>query len=683
MVTKFVKPSVDMDMPPSGSLSPIARQYLSGLTSPQRPLTLPGCTANDMEEKPISISNEMLQAYVMMRGPGQGFGTDPDDPLLDWVLLRDEIEMREGKKLGGGKKDIRRLLSNVNRVLHSEQSPKSSPQTNVFELHRPDVKHIHPPQGMDLSMHMLNACCDDFEFEEDGTDDEEHVPRGRISPCTFLAWSKGCKAWEEVGSRRQRQESMANTMTSRRRPQSPELYSTPPSTLRRDRWPTWNRHQDCMESGTPLSPYYQVPSSPSMLWNAEGIDGDRMEWKPQFEDYYRRMDYKAAKKLQQLKQYGNVDSETMSPMSNDVFFAQLSPSAPQAQNHRQRNMKSEIDGIVADDIKELDPNADISAARNVICDQRVRLEAAKAEHDQIYRTIDEQAQRIRDLELEKQIVTLAVWNVQNKREVEGEQRRWKLIHETPEEKKLRQQVLGHFRHHIKDIDYKNTMTNAKIEHDRKKKDSNDQVIRKLEKDILQACGGVGKSHPEEVYDELREGGEYRPIDPRTIFHHGFQFGSAYTDIAAQRSPLRAPKDGEQRQMGEQQEQSQGVELQGDIPQGMQYPAQFSSLFYPHIGLGPYDLYGVHGSDNHFDIEAHQTSIHDPEASDSKSDSDKGSELMDTEDVYDAQGFPISPSLNVMSVSHQTATCADTPSRASMEPIANFPWTMPSAAPFND
>lgn len=91
-----------------------------------------------------------------------------------------------------------RMLSNVERVLQSEEAPKDSPQTSVFEFQRPDVEHIQPPPGMDLSMQTLNACCADFEFEEDESDEDEHVPRGRISPCTFLAWSKDCAVWKEA-----------------------------------------------------------------------------------------------------------------------------------------------------------------------------------------------------------------------------------------------------------------------------------------------------------------------------------------------------------------------------------------------------------------------------------------------------------------------------------------------------
>lgn len=81
-------------------------------------------------------------------------------------------------------------------------------------------------------------------------------------------------------------------------------------------------------SGLPLSPHYPVPTSPSVLWVAEGIDSDRMDWKPHFEDYYSRMDYKAAKKLRALKQFGKPDSEPMSLTSkSENIYAHVSRSA--------------------------------------------------------------------------------------------------------------------------------------------------------------------------------------------------------------------------------------------------------------------------------------------------------------------------------------------------------------------
>lgn len=90
-----------------------------------------------------------------------------------------------------------RMMSIVDRVLQSDGCLEDSPLTTEFEYQRHPSEHIQPPHDMDLSMHMLNACCADFEFEENESDEEDHVSRGRISPCTFLAWSRGCTSWKD------------------------------------------------------------------------------------------------------------------------------------------------------------------------------------------------------------------------------------------------------------------------------------------------------------------------------------------------------------------------------------------------------------------------------------------------------------------------------------------------------
>jgi hypothetical protein len=87
------------------------------------------------------------------------------------------------------------MVSHIGQVLTSENPASDSPRTPVFELQRPPIEHIKPPD-MDLSAHVLSASCDDFEFESDEDDDEAYVPAGRISPCTFLAWSRECKRWD-------------------------------------------------------------------------------------------------------------------------------------------------------------------------------------------------------------------------------------------------------------------------------------------------------------------------------------------------------------------------------------------------------------------------------------------------------------------------------------------------------
>lgn len=72
-----------------------------------------------------------------------------------------------------------------------------------------------------------------------------------------------------------------------------------------------------------LSPHYPIPSSPSIVWTAEGIDTDRMN-QPAFEEKYSRMDPIAAMSFRKLKQYGKPNSETAgSPAGNDEHYTHV------------------------------------------------------------------------------------------------------------------------------------------------------------------------------------------------------------------------------------------------------------------------------------------------------------------------------------------------------------------------
>lgn len=77
--------------------------------------------------------------------------------------------------------------------------PQLSPLASaVFEMQRPStIQHIHAPSELDLSLHKLVASCSGFNFGTDDVDDDEQGrPSGRVSPCTFLAWSRGCTRWD-------------------------------------------------------------------------------------------------------------------------------------------------------------------------------------------------------------------------------------------------------------------------------------------------------------------------------------------------------------------------------------------------------------------------------------------------------------------------------------------------------
>lgn len=91
------------------------------------------------------------------------------------------------------------MLAKVDEALLSGNATGDSPRDSFFELQRPPSHHLWAPSGHDLSTHAFAACCGDFVLEPEMDDEggNSYMPSGRISPCTFLAWSKGCRRWNK------------------------------------------------------------------------------------------------------------------------------------------------------------------------------------------------------------------------------------------------------------------------------------------------------------------------------------------------------------------------------------------------------------------------------------------------------------------------------------------------------
>ncbi|KAI0137255.1 hypothetical protein BJ170DRAFT_711352 [Xylariales sp. AK1849] len=515
-MTTLVTDSDGSMAPHNRQSSPISRHVLLGPNAH----TLPGCSANEPADKPITISHDMMQAYVVMRGPSLGVEDGEEDPLFEWIQLREELGNGNGNKPSGERrKDITRMLSQMDHVLQSDNPAGDSPRTAVFELQRPPVEHIHPPTDMDLSIHVLNACCADFDFQEDDESEEEgYVACGRISPCTFLAWTKDCKRWEV-------DELKASTpkFATRRRPPTPTVGDTPPSQPEPDRWPAWTIDQSCNMYGMALSPHHLVPSSPSILYTAPGIDADRMAYRPGFEDQYSRMDPVAAKALRNLKQAGKPVSDTASPAGKNEYYGY-----------------SEVEEIVTKDVASLAEGLDTEHVQAHIGQQYAAIAAAEAESTNLATTLREQTTKIRDLQRQKEILICAVWNLKQKR-----------AEETVEKKEKRhRRIQGHFREHVQDLDYKHGRSMSRLAKERGKHGHNEEMIRDLECDIFEACFEVGLICPEEVYQELVEGEKpYAVREPSAakvgewLAHPELPKGneSEYTDAGAKPSPLRIMK----------------------------------------------------------------------------------------------------------------------------------------------
>ncbi|KAI1637094.1 hypothetical protein F4809DRAFT_661515 [Biscogniauxia mediterranea] len=279
---------------------------------------LPGCSGGQPKEKQI-VSNAMMQAYVKMRGPCMG---GAEDPLFEWIRLREDLPVRNPAP--GHKKDVSRMLDLIDKSLEETNMGGDSPRDAVFEVERPHVDHIHVPEGMDTSIHALTASCADFEFEdEDDEDDEEaDATGGRVSPCTFLAWSKGCTRWDDSAAKVPH-ESIAATHQRQRPPTPPPADDVPaPATPPRDRYPHWyNEFEDQYDAvdGEPLTPRYHVPTEPSIVYTPPGVGPLDLQG-PEFQAQYARMAPLDAWDLRRHQFGGPTRDQDVEPSGHDERY---------------------------------------------------------------------------------------------------------------------------------------------------------------------------------------------------------------------------------------------------------------------------------------------------------------------------------------------------------------------------
>ncbi|KAH8677351.1 hypothetical protein BX600DRAFT_492814 [Xylariales sp. PMI_506] len=468
--------------PQAPKLSPIARHVLrGGLTQVlftgyddsnsnnegyENP-KLPGCTESEEIDRPLSISSHLMQAYVMMRGPCQGEEHDSENPILDWMELCKDT------------------------------------QDNTKMDHRQNV--------------MDHSCCADFDFEEENEEEEEEieeghdeseVPRGRISPCTFLAWAKGCKRWAPVGKKvftDEQSNMMTNLPNSNSVANARRLQNCVTRRRTPDRIDGRNGHSD----------------SPSLLWIAEGIESNRLKNQAEFEDQYAHMDPQAAKKLRCLVQTGHPVSE-----------AGVHPAGICEDYSR-----SEVDAVVENDIVHTAPGLTLQQVKMHLSSQYAVIAAAEAECATITAELREQNDRIRHLQMQKDAVRLAVWNIKNKRaeQAEAEAAAATSMSSSPsssssssssslsegstgmkngngsrhnpgsvkdEERAVR--IRAHFRGHLREVNYRHHRAVELVTQERRTKEFQDELIRELEHDIRNVCREVGKAGPEGVYRELCE-----------------------------------------------------------------------------------------------------------------------------------------------------------------------------------
>ncbi|KAK7948201.1 uncharacterized protein PG986_009087 [Apiospora aurea] len=443
----------------------------------------------------------MLQAYNMMRGPAAK--DSQEDPLFEWIHLREDISSRDDNNPAPtrSKRDIFRQVlfetifisscpcsTKSTRRSPMETQPAIPPREAVFEINRPAQAdhHIPAPPRHDFSTHLLTACCADFEFESDDSEDEESlVPHGRISPCTFLAWSKGCQLWSG-------------------------------DDIKVDIDQGWDvERQVDAETGCELSPCYAVPTSPSLLYLPEGVDAVRAREPTAFEGRYSRMDPLAGKQLRKLMFFyrPNAPSDSGSGSGGSGSTPTASPTAADAGVEEYGH--SEIEAILnSPSARHHAPYPGIPVTPSQL-DQHLgqayaAIAANEAQGDGVTQLLRHQTTQIRCLQEEREHLSAAVCIVHNRRRRHQQEEEQRQIQQqqnlsrkrrSPEEKRQKQ-IRKHVAGHLNDVQFKFTRAVETLGHDRVRKEANEAAIARLETDIAELCREAGLGSPAEVYDEL-------------------------------------------------------------------------------------------------------------------------------------------------------------------------------------
>ncbi|RYP23281.1 hypothetical protein DL765_001190 [Monosporascus sp. GIB2] len=431
---------------------------------------LPACSRGHPEEV---ISNSLMRVYVQMRGPCMG---GIDDPLFEWIRLREELVILDPPP--GHKKEVSRMLEMIDEALDPKNPGGNSPRDAAFEIPRPYLEHIHAPSGMDLDFHFeQEAIIDAFEasYEPDSDDEEAGIPSGRISPCTFLAWSKGCRRWDddEVKVLPDEEE------TERRRQPTPKEPRPP-----KDRCPYWY-YRDAIRqwdkyTGQELTPYYLVPTNPSIIYTPPGIQATELPPSAGFITKYSRMDPIAAKEMRDYVYCKHPTYREPNAVSETYTYSEVQEVARQ---------------IPGTDFGERAP----TTLTAYLATQWRTVAEADAAEAALQATARAQERRIRELEFELGALRRLVPQLMERREARRRERQRERQEREARSRKGR--VKGHMATHLRDAQHEADLARLRLEKARRRARWNELAIERLEDEIGELLLGVGCADVRQVYEE--------------------------------------------------------------------------------------------------------------------------------------------------------------------------------------
>ncbi|KAI0426610.1 hypothetical protein F5Y09DRAFT_351085 [Xylaria sp. FL1042] len=381
-----------------------------------------------------------------------------------------------------------RMLQLIDKALESSNFGGDSPRDCVFEVYRPDVEHIKPPQDISMSPHEFAASCDDFEWEDDSDDEEADVPSGRISPCTFLQWSKDCVRWnaDDITYKKD------TTSYLRMRPPTPKV----PAPYRLHEHIPHGRleAQRDIHTGEELTPTYYVPNSPSIVFTPPGVDFNGFRT-PNFHAQYTRMAPLVERELRTWV------------YSGQPTFPQLPDS------ERDRFSQSEVDDAttVIPELKH-QSGAEIDAT---LRNQWAAIARAEETERALYRQVEQQKAHIQRLEFDQRHLHEFMPALHLRREMRDQ----KMREEMERRRRRGDRIRAYVADHALETQGRLDMAGFRLQCTEAKVHENMLRIAGLEQDVRGLCESGGVRDPEHAYAILMGESDFGP-DETAVMPYG-------------------------------------------------------------------------------------------------------------------------------------------------------------------
>ncbi|KAK7747043.1 hypothetical protein SLS62_009300 [Diatrype stigma] len=496
----------------------------------KHPFYLPACSGghnqgNQTKQKQI-ITNSMMQAYNKMRGSIEEEGVDP---LFEWIKEREEPPPDESP--ADKKKRISRMLEKIDEVLDPSNPAGHTPRDSIFEVERPSYEHLEVPPGMDMAFHRAQEIEAKKQVLEPDSDDEEAgVPSGRISPCTFLALSKGCVRWDD----HENKVYIDETQATRLRPPTPEI----PLVAKSRQMPSYchERVEQVDEvSGGWLSPHYKVPSSPSLLFSAPGVPDDKFAESATFMGKFSRMDPLAAREMRDHMYGGNEDTKRKGKGP-----ATVANSLNNGGNYEGLDDKAVdlLTFIPQSEIEEaalhtqgpgMGPEASTTLTAHLTA-QWTSIAAAESCEAALRRAAAQQEARQQALENELQALRQhLVPQLRHRRAMRAAYERHQ--QQQQEERAMmlrRERIQEHMAQYLRDVQHRLDTAHLRAAEAQRRAEGRAAAIEDLEDDIAEVLLSVGARDAEQVYREIMEFDEWNSVLDRGFrpgVYGGFGGGS--------------------------------------------------------------------------------------------------------------------------------------------------------------